>query len=298
MNPSIYRGRFAPSPTGLLHFGSLVSAVASHADARYHGGEWLLRIDDLDQVRNVAGMDAHFLRALDAFGMHWDATPTRQSEHQAQYREALKALRVSGYTYVCRCSRKAIRDHAKYGLEGPVYPGTCRDLNLEDAPRRAIRLRTEDREISFEDRVFGGQTQNLQRDIGDFVIRRADGFAAYQLAVVIDDHLSGVTDIVRGADLLLSTPRQILLHHLLGFSIPRYLHVPLVVGWDGKKLSKRDAAHPVDERSPLAGLLAAWTFLGQIPPQGSDRPAQVAEFWEWAIPRWAPKAMRVHQESP
>ena len=297
MNPPIYRGRFAPSPTGLLHFGSLVSAVASYADARYHNGQWLLRIDDLDRVRNVDGMDAHFLRALDAFGMHWDGTPCRQTQHDSLYRDALATLRESGFTYVCRCSRKSIRDHAEYGLDGPVYPGTCRDLNLEDGPQRSIRSKTDDPEIVFNDRVFGTQRQNLRHDIGDFVIRRADGFVAYQLAVVVDDHLSRITDVVRGADLLLSTPRQIHLHRCLGFPVPAYLHVPLVVGWDGKKLSKRDAAHPVDEKSPLKGLLAAWAFLGQTLPQGSDQPVQVAEFWEWAVAHWSPDAMKLCQEN-
>ncbi len=288
--PARYRGRFAPSPTGPLHFGSLVTALASRVDALAHGGEWLLRIDDLDQGRCRPGMDDAILRTLERFGFGWDGELRYQSHTTAAYAEALARLEALEMIYYCRCSRRQVAANARRtGIEGPVYAGTCRDLGLDDAPGRAARVRTGDDPLGFSDRVFGYREQRLQRDMGDFVVRRADGFFAYQLAVVVDDALAGIDQVVRGADLLASTPRQIHLQRLLGLPTPRYLHVPLVRDAQGRKLSKRDAAHPVDESDPLGALLAAWRHLEQVPP---DTGLTLDEFWQWAPGAWRPERMR------
>ncbi len=285
-----YRGRFAPSPTGRLHFGSLVTALASRMDALAHGGEWWLRIDDLDQTRCRPGLDRDILRSLETFGLHWDGELRYQSRATGAYAEALERLRREDRIYFCRCSRRTVREHApRQGIDGPVYAGTCRTLGLDDAPGHAARLRTGETPVRFVDRVFGAQQQNLARDVGDFVVRRADGYFAYQLAVVVDDHLAGITQVVRGADLLASTPRQIHLQRLLGFATPGYLHVPLVLDAQGRKLSKREEAQPVDEQRPLASLLAAWRWLGQKEPDFTPTPR---EFWEWAPGAWQPERMR------
>ncbi|BAN69035.1 tRNA glutamyl-Q(34) synthetase GluQRS [endosymbiont of unidentified scaly snail isolate Monju] len=285
-----YRGRFAPSPTGRLHFGSLVTALASRVDALAHHGEWWVRIDDLDQTRCRPGLEDDILRSLEAFGMHWDGELRYQSRTSEAYAQALDQLQAQGKVYFCRCSRKTVREQARReGIEGPIYAGTCRDLGLDDAPGRAARLRTEDEPFGFTDRVFGTQTQRLASDIGDFVIRRADGYFAYQLAVVVDDALAGITHVVRGADLLASTPRQICLQRLLEMATPVYLHVPLVRDRNGRKLSKREAAQPVDEQRPLTSLLAAWRWLGQPMP---DSDLALEEFWQWAPTAWQVERMR------
>jgi len=279
-----YRGRFAPSPTGPLHFGSLVAALASCLDAHASNGEWLVRIEDVDQARAVAGATDDILRALDRFGFEWDGSVAWQSRRTALYWDALDALRRSGAAYDCACSRKDIARAGHVGAEGPVYPGTCRRGVPHGAAPRAVRVHTHDEPIGVTDRVYGPQSQRLESALGDFVVRRADGFFAYQLAVVVDDADQGVTHVVRGADLLASTPRQVYLHSLLGLTTPGYAHVPVVLGADGRKLSKRDAAHPVDPRDPLPALLAAWGFLGQS--VGGELPASPAEFWAFAVERW------------
>lgn len=280
----LYRGRFAPSPSGPLHFGSLVAAVASYADARRHRGEWLVRIEDVDQTRCQPDAERQILGALTAFGMRWDRPPVRQSERGDRYRAALDRLVGTGQAYRCGCSRRLIAAMARVGSEGPIYPGTCRNHPPPAGQTAAWRVKVDDAPIAFRDRIVGEVQQRLDTEIGDFVVRRVDGFAAYQLAVVVDDHAQGITDVVRGADLLWSTPRQIWLQRLLGYATPRYAHIPLVYGEDGHKLSKRDAAHPMDAADPVPGLLAAWRHLGQTPPAmpvgGSDA------FWDWAIPRW------------
>jgi len=290
MVTSVYRGRFAPSPSGALHFGSLAAALASCVDARAHAGEWLLRMDDLDQGRCVAGMDSRILATLEAFGFEWDGQVAYQTAHLDAYREALGRLQQSGHVYYCRCSRSQIAQAAqRSGVEGPIYPGTCSELSLPDKPGYAARIRSNEHEIVFVDRLFGHQGQVLARDVGDFVIRRADGFFAYQLAVVVDDELAGITQVVRGADLLLSTPRQIFLSRLLDYPTPDYLHIPLVFGSDGRKLSKADSAHPVDPSDPMPALLAAWRFLGQALPHAD--PLSLTEFWQWAPSAWQPALM-------
>ena len=263
-----YRGRFAPSPTGPLHFGSLVAALASWLDARAVGGEWRVRIEDVDVPRTVPGAEAQILRALEAFGLHWDGAVARQSERTALYEAALERLRASGRIYRCRCSRREIADSAFTGPEGPIYPGTCRSLGLDSAIEGADRLRVPAGKIAFDDRVMGRVEQDLARDVGDFVLRRRDGHFAYQLAVVVDDADQGVTDVVRGADLLLSTPRQILLQQTLGFETPRYLHIPVAAHPDGQKLSKQSLAAALDPAHPLEALTKALKFLGQPVTEG------------------------------
>jgi glutamyl-Q tRNA(Asp) synthetase len=254
-----YCGRFAPSPTGPLHFGSLVAAAASFLDARAHEGQWLVRMEDLDTPRVVAGAADSILADLEHFGMHCDGPVMVQSERREVYREALHQLRARDLIYACGCSRRE--------LEGERYPGTCAQGLVPGKVARAWRLRT---------------VGELNRATGDFVLLRADGIFAYQLAVVVDDHAQGITDIVRGADLLDSTPRQIYLQQLLGYPRPRYVHVPLVLAPDGQKLSKQTGATALD-RSRVGELLCeALTFLKiTLPPD--LRTAPVAEQWVWAI---------------
>ena len=251
-------GRFAPSPTGPLHFGSLVAALASWLDARAAGGRWLVRIEDLDRPRCVAGAADAILRALDRLGLHWDGEVLYQSRRLEHYRAALDKL--APHTYWCGCTRREIAD-SSLGLAADgahIYPGTCR----AGAPRqRALRVRTTRQPIGFVDRVQGRCEQLLERDIGDFVLYRADGLFAYQLAVVVDDAAQGITDVVRGADLLDSTPRQIYLQQLLGLPTPRYLHVPVALDAAGEKLSKQTSGAPI-EWDPRA-LGRALAFLGQ-----------------------------------
>jgi glutamyl-Q tRNA(Asp) synthetase len=279
-----YRGRFAPSPTGPLHFGSLVAALASCLDARAAHGEWLLRIEDVDRVRAVPGAADDVLRTLEAFGFPWDGEVAYQSRRTALYEDALDALRRSGAAYDCACSRRDVARAGHVGAEGPVYPGTCRNGLPASATPRAVRVRTDDGPIQAADAVYGAHSQRLESALGDFVVRRADGFFAYQLAVVVDDADQRITHVVRGADLLASTPRQVYLQGLLGLPTPAYAHVPVVIDAAGRKLSKRDAAHPVDPRDPLHALRAAWRFLGQA--DEVTRAASPAEFWELAIARW------------
>ncbi len=244
-----YIGRFAPSPTGPLHFGSLVAALASYLDARYHeGGRWLVRIEDVDEPRTVPGAADSILRCLEAYGMEWDGPVVYQSRRKDLYRAALAAL--GSHAFPCGCSR----------VPG-IYPGTCRNGLPPGKAARAWRLRVDDAVISFVDRVRGPQTDVLAETTGDFVLLRADGYFAYQLAVVVDDADQGVTDVVRGEDLLYSNGRQILLQRLLGYPTPRYAHIPVVRDASGEKLSKQTLAPPVDERGDEATLREALAFL-------------------------------------
>jgi len=285
-----YRGRFAPSPTGPLHFGSLVAATGSYADALAHGGEWLVRMEDVDETRRVKGAADAILHTLEAHGFQWSGEVLQQSRRKERYREVIQWLLQQGHAYGCGCTRREVEASGRPGIEGIVYAGTCRQGVPQGREARAIRLEVPDEEVCFEDRLHGIQCQQLARDVGDFVIRRADGYTAYQLAVVVDDADQGIDQVVRGADLLHSTPRQIHLQRLLGFSTPAYLHLPLVLDAQGRKLSKSDRAHPVSDSDPIGALLAAWRFLFQ--PEPEQPPASVEEFWQWAGTVWDPARIR------
>jgi glutamyl-Q tRNA(Asp) synthetase len=285
-----YRGRYAPSPTGPLHFGSLVAALASCCDARAAAGQWLLRIEDVDLPRSRPDAESAILAALARYGFAWDGEVVRQSARTELYAEALARLRACGAVYECACTRRELEAAPTVVGGERVYPGTCRDgIPAERAgrPQHAWRVRVGTASIAFRDRLQGPQRQDLGRDVGDFVVRRADGLYAYQLAVVVDDALQGVTHVVRGADLLASTPRQILLQRLLGYASVSYLHVPIAINAAGEKLSKQTHAAPLPGDA-LPVLCAAWRFLGQPLPEGSALPASVAEFWSWAIGAWNP----------
>ncbi len=284
LGPLRYRGRFAPSPTGPLHFGSLVAAVGSFLDARHHNGAWLVRMEDLDRGREVPGAADAILHTLDALGLHWDESVAYQGTRTGAYAEALDRLRRLGLIYPCGCSRRHIAAAGLSGPEGPIYPGTCRAGLAPNRRARSLRLRVPAERVTFVDRIQGRIEQDIAAEIGDFVLRRADDIHAYQLAVVVDDAWQGITDVARGADLAASTPRQILLQRALGLPTPAYAHLPLVLDALGRKLSKSDAAAPVDPEDPLPAGLLALGYLGQ--PMPPERPANVAELWEWAIPAW------------
>ncbi|NWE29833.1 tRNA glutamyl-Q(34) synthetase GluQRS [Pseudomonas gingeri] len=273
-----YIGRFAPTPSGHLHFGSLVAALASYLDARSVGGRWLLRMEDLDPPREVPGAQAAILDALERYGFEWDGEMLRQSDRHEAYAQVLNRLFSQGLAYACTCSRKELEAY-----DG-IYPGLCRNLG-HDIDNAAIRLRVPELSYSFRDRVQGEFRQHLGREAGDFVIRRRDGLYAYQLAVVLDDAWQGVTDIVRGADLLDSTPRQLYLQELLGLSQPRYLHVPLIIQPDGNKLGKSYRSPPLtgDQATPL--LMRALRTLGQTPPAALEQ-ATPREVLDWGIGHW------------
>jgi glutamyl-Q tRNA(Asp) synthetase len=285
-----YRGRFAPSPTGPLHFGSLVGALASYLDARAHRGAWLVRIEDIDGPRNVPGAAEDILATLARFGMHADEPPIWQSTRTARYQEAFDALDQAGFIYPCGCTRKEIADsllnaHARNTTL--AYPGTCRH-GLNGKPARAWRLRVPDGDaaiVTFGDRWQQAQMQNLATEVGDFVLKRADGQWAYQLAVVVDDADSGITHVVRGADLLDSTARQIYLQRCLGVSTPAYLHAPVVVNEEGEKLSKQTGAAALDARAPLATLGAAARHLGL--EVGASAETSFDVFYAEATALWA-----------
>ena len=267
-----------------MHFGSLVAGVASYLDARAHGGEWLVRIEDVDETRAIAGADTAILNTLEKLRMHWDLEVCYQSRRKARYREVIDQLLVRDVVFPCGCSRAEIAREGRPGSEGPVYPGTCRNGLPAGVRPKTLRIRTDTRSIAFDDRIAGRHNQNIGHAVGDFVIRRADGFTAYQLAVVVDDHDQGITHVVRGADLLTSTPRQIFLQRTLGYATPRYAHIPIALNTAGKKISKRDQARPIELSSPLHALLAAMKFLNQDIPD--PEPATLAEFWEHAIAMW------------
>jgi len=281
-----YTGRFAPSPTGPLHKGSLVAAIASYLDARANGGQWLVRIEDIDEARVVPGAAEDILACLRTFGMRWDGEVVWQSRRKGLYQAALDEL--GSHVYPCGCTRREIAD-SRIGVASDgaaVYPGTCRHGLAPGKAPRAFRLRVpdgEDGRIDFEDRWAGKVSQLLGMEVGDFVLKRADGFWAYQLAVVVDDADQGVTHVVRGADLLDSTPRQIFLQRLLGVPTPAYMHVAVVTNALGEKLSKQTGARALDLSRPLDELMAAAGFLGlQTGPAAS-----LAAFWERATQAWA-----------
>jgi glutamyl-Q tRNA(Asp) synthetase len=286
--PAPYVGRFAPSPTGPLHFGSLVAATASYLQAKAHDGRWLLRIEDIDPPREQAGATDAILNALDRYGFEWDEEIIFQSGRLEAHERAVQSLLDRKLAYPCSCSRRDLAD-APRGPLGSIYPGTCRDGC--DAAETAIRLRTTHAPISFVDGLQGLQTQHLERDSGDFIIRRRDGLIAYHLAVVVDDAIDGITEIVRGIDLMDSTPRQIWLQQLLGCGTPDYAHIPVVTHPNGDKLSKLTGAPGIPLHDATRALCAALVALQQEPPS-SLQDCGLAEVWQWAIENWQIHAMQ------
>jgi glutamyl-Q tRNA(Asp) synthetase len=283
--PARYVGRFAPSPTGPLHFGSLVAAIGSFVDARAHGGRWLLRIEDVDSPRTVAGAAEAIIATLARFGLEWDGTPVWQSRRHAAYEAALERLKRGGGVFPCACTRREIADSALARDGSRIYPGTCRDGLPAGRRARAWRARAGG-EIIFDDAVQGRQREDLAVETGDFIVLRADGQFAYQLAVVVDDCEAGVTHVVRGADLLDSTARQIHLQRQLGYPTPAYAHLPVAVNTAGEKLSKQTLATAIDGFAPAATWLAALAFLGQNPPDElAGAPLDVVR--RWAIDNWS-----------
>lgn len=286
INP--YIGRFAPSPSGPLHAGSLVAAMASYLDAKAHRGLWLLRIEDIDETRTVPGATAAIMQALAIFGMQHDGEVLVQSQRKDAYQAAFDKL--AAHTYPCGCTRKEISD-SRLGIApdgAAIYPGTCRAGLTAGKVPRTLRLRVpdigqEDESITFNDRWLGPQTQHLATEVGDFVLKRADGYWAYQLAVVVDDAEQGVTHIVRGTDLLESTARQIYLQHMLELATPSYMHVPVVLNEVGEKLSKQTGAQALDLAHPLNELLHAARFLELQPGRANS----IESFWQGAIAEWA-----------
>jgi len=280
-----YRGRFAPSPTGPLHFGSLVAAVGSYLEAKRRDGAWLVRIEDIDPPREQPGAADAILRTLEACGMDWDGEIIYQSQRGEAYAAALARLDALGLIYPCACSRREIADSYLRTDGALIYPGTCRNGIAPGRRARAWRVRVDDNVIEFRDAVQGTVRQDLAAEVGDFVLRRADGLYAYQLAAAVDDADQGITDVVRGADLLDSTARQIYLQRRLALPTPRYLHLPVAVNAAGEKLSKQTRAAPVDESDPVPVLVQVMDFLGQAPPAQLGR-APLTEFWCWALTHW------------
>ncbi|MEC5399257.1 tRNA glutamyl-Q(34) synthetase GluQRS [Uliginosibacterium sp. H1] len=280
-----YVGRFAPSPTGPLHFGSLVAALGSCLDARHAGGRWLLRMEDVDAPRCVPGAADTILLQLEALGFEWDGELLWQSRRERHYHAALTRLRDKSAVYPCACTRREMADSALARDGSRRYPGTCRSGLPAGREARAWRLRTQPGVLRFVDLLQGEVSEDLERDVGDFVLLRADGLFAYQLAVVVDDAEQGVTHVVRGADLLDSTLRQIYLQQQLDYPTPQYLHLPVATNMQGEKLSKQTLARALDVTAPARTLAGALRFLGQpLPADWAD--ASLAELWRWAIAHW------------
>ncbi|MDK4688637.1 tRNA glutamyl-Q(34) synthetase GluQRS [Kingella negevensis] len=292
-----YIGRFAPSPTGLLHIGSLLTALASYADARAHNGRWIVRMEDLDPPREMQGAAAHILHTLEAFGFEWDGEVAYQSQRHELYQDTLSSLKAKNLAYPCYCSRKDWHAAAAIGSDGYVYNGACAKKDPfrqpENGKPAAWRMRVPDEIISFEDEIVGRYNQNLAHDIGDFVLLRADGFWAYQLAVVADDAEQGITHIVRGQDLLVSTPRQIWLQRSLKMPTPHYAHLPLLVNQHGQKWSKQTLAPALDVNQREALLRQVMHYLN-IPPAPEVNHVQDLLAWtvqHWVINRVSPQAI-------
>lgn len=277
-----YVGRFAPSPTGPLHFGSLVAAVAGYLQARTNNGRWLLRIEDIDPPREQSGATDEILQALHDYGFIWDGETLMQSRSRQAHDAAVQTLIDGGLAYPCGCSRRQLAGAAQ-GPLGKIYPGTCRSGCT--ATETAIRVRTTNEPTEFEDGLQGAFGQRLESESGDFVIRRRDGLIAYQLAVVVDDELQGITEVVRGIDLIDSTPRQIWLQRLLGYHTPNYLHIPVVTHANGDKLSKLTGAPGIDSKQVPATLIAALRALQQEPPITLLQ-ATPDVIWNWAHENW------------
>lgn len=286
MSTSSYKGRFAPSPTGPLHFGSLVAAVASYLQARCQGGQWFLRIEDLDPPREPAGASQHIIETLRDFGFEWDGEIVFQSQRHAAYLAALDSLAQAQWVYPCSCSRKQVAEHGLTGAFGAIYPGSCRQGPLDVTRPLALRIRCSDERITFKDAIYGAHSSVLSQELGDFVLRRADGLFAYQLAVVVDDAEAGITEVVRGSDLLDNTARQIHLQQCLGLATPHYVHLPLVLNHEGQKLSKQTFAPALKPSAKQALLVAALEFLGQA-CDSELKKLPLLQIWDHAIKHWS-----------
>ncbi|MBN8765788.1 MAG: tRNA glutamyl-Q(34) synthetase GluQRS [Thiobacillus sp.] len=293
MNAAPYIGRFAPSPTGLLHVGSLVAAVASWLDARAAGGRWLVRMEDLDRPRCEPGAADAILRQLDAYGLHRDGPVLYQSQRDDAYAAALDALNARGAVYPCACTRSQLAQAPRTHEGDIIYPGTCRKGLPPGAGARSWRVRVADANLHVHDRIQGALQQNLAREVGDFIVRRADGLFAYQLAVVVDDAFQGITHVVRGADLLWNTPRQRHLQTLLGLPTPAYAHVPLVTNAAGQKLSKQTLAPALPETGRGAVLGRTLATLGHPAPADLEG-AGPADLLEWASAHWQIENVPLH----
>jgi len=287
-----YRGRFAPSPTGPLHKGSLVAAVASYLEAKKNNGQWLVRMEDVDELRNVKGAADSILRSLEAFGFEWDEEVLYQTHRKDAYEDALQTLKNKSLVYPCTCSRKSLKVLASEGkiISGPlglIYPGTCIENNFAHYQPEdyAIRIKVTNQNINFNDTLLGPNTQNLKTDLGDFIIRRRDGLFAYQLAVVVDDAYQNITHVVRGADLLDSTARQIYLQACFDFPNPEYMHLPLITHKNGDKLSKQTGAKGIGHKADALLIVECLNFLGQQPPQELTRES-LPNIWQWAKNNW------------
>ncbi len=274
-----YRGRFAPTPSGPLHFGSIIAALGSYLQAKSQNGTWLVRIEDIDTPRNQPGATTSILNTLERLGLYWDETVLIQSERLKIYEEILKQLNQQQLLYSCTCSRA--------WTKGTPYPGTCRNGIKSGNKATALRLRTTAESVSVNDQIQDTFSQTIETDVGDFILRRSDGIIAYHLAVVVDDHLQGITEIVRGSDLLDSTPRQIYLQRLLGYSTPEYSHLPIAANPDGSKISKQNHAPGVDAWNDATLLCRALEFLGQS-PEGALQEARTDEILRWATAHWNP----------
>jgi glutamyl-Q tRNA(Asp) synthetase len=280
-----YRGRFAPSPTGPLHFGSLVAAVGSYLEAKASAGEWHLRMEDVDAPRCSMVAATAILHALEACGLAWDGEVVWQSRRVDAYAAALESLKKADRVFPCACTRRELADSAIAPDGAAIYPGTCREGLAPGRAARAWRLRVGDARVVFDDAIQGRIESDLGREAGDFILLRADGLYAYQLAVVVDDAAAGITHVVRGADLLASSPRQIFLQQCLGVPTPAYAHLPVAVNAAGEKLSKQTRAAPLDIARPGPAMLAALEFLGQRPPPGLSA-ATVQDILAWAVTNW------------
>lgn len=279
-----YRGRFAPTPSGPLHMGSLFTALASYLQARACGGRWLIRMDDLDTPRNVAGADSVILGQLESHGLEWDEAPRYQTQHVGDYRDAVDTLLTQQRLYPCTCTRAELAQTSLPGPDGPVYAGTCRGKAVR-AGRYALRLRVANDSLSFNDLLLGRQTRHLPGEIGDFVVQRSDGILGYQLACAVDEARQGITEVIRGSDLLDSTFRQLHVQDLLQLPHARYGHLPLLVGPNGNKLSKQNHADPIEAAHASRNLLQCLIALGQTPPAAlSDAPPR--ELLAWAVAQW------------
>jgi glutamyl-Q tRNA(Asp) synthetase len=286
--PAQYVGRFAPSPTGPLHFGSLLAAVASYLQAKSHSGVWHLRIEDIDPPRQQDGAIEEILAALERYGFKWDGPVTYQSESADRYLQVVDGLQAADLAYPCSCSRRDLAK-ARQGLLGAIYPGTCRSGGFA-GDEYTIRVRTDDAPIEFVDVLQGTQRQCLESESGDFVILRRDRLIAYHLAIVVDDYDQGITEIVRGADLLDSTPRQIHLQRLLDYRTPAYLHIPVAENEQGQKLSKLTGASAIPLDNADRVLLSALEALGQKPPPELTD-SSLDDIWSWSINNWQPAVM-------